>query len=108
MDQELKDKVTQQVGALDVMYKDGQIGLDMYGRFMVKLAHDLMVGDELQMSVGVCTGIPDQYFEDIMPGQMVDDDEFAQVAEYLSNRFKIHGLVEPEYTINILPRLGIA
>lgn len=108
MDAAAKEELVHKAGELGALYKTGQIGLEIYGRFMVGLAHSLMVGDELQLSVGVCTEIPDKYYEAYMPEQIVEDPDFGQMAGYLSKRFRIHGFLPPDYEVSILSRIGVA
>lgn len=107
MEKEQREDAVEQAQALCELYTRKQIGLDIFGMWSVKLAYDLMVGDELQLAVGVVSEVPDKYYEDLLPSQIVEDDEFRRISEYLAHRFKVHGFVEPDVSVNILSRIGI-
>ena len=103
-----KQELMTQVDALGDLFDNQKIELDVYGKWAVKLAYDLMVGDELQQSVSAIVEVPDRYYREYQAQQMVDDPEFCHISEYLARRLQVHGFVPQEFEPNIISRIGIA
>lgn len=108
MEFEQREKIVTQASALGLMYDKNQISVDLYGRWMLKLAYDFMVGDEAHLAAGIVADVPELYYNDYHAKDMVADEELARISIYLAKRFQMHGIAEATFTVNILPRIGIA
>lgn len=96
MEAEAKDRTLAAYQILRDMYASNAITLDDFGKLMVSLAYEFMVGDEPSLAIGLIHEVPEAYYKDCQPEQLVKDDEYAAMCTWMSNQLAIRGIIADE------------
>ena len=93
MDTDSRRRVLEAHQTLKGWLANGQLTAAQYGKSACTLAYHLMAGEETESGVAILNQIPDQYFRDDQPRQIVEDAEYAGVCVKMARMLVLGGFL---------------
>jgi hypothetical protein len=80
VEEQQKEQLRTVEGALRTLLDAGTLNEDAYQKNLVELAYEWALADEMDEAVRLLSTCLPSYFADVQPGQMEEDDRYAQIA----------------------------